>query len=200
MSSRDQQDALFFGYLGLDSTVFERIQIVVDHSSKRVMWLKENEALQSLPSQKGEMGDFCTILTPRCWMSASDLPRRDSWSFANLAFRRRCSGVCACGVCESMVSFMAPLGTACVYSRTYHCICAELMWWSESVDGLLLKLWRWCRLAVPVLYGDSCCSQGFQWLPMTQRTYNVGDKDRTDRLSRGERVGSGGLEVRMVKE
>lgn len=76
----------------------------------------------------------------------------------------------------------------------------ELVRWSESVDGLVPKLWGWCRIAVPVLYGESCCSQVFQWLPMTQRMCNVGDKNRTDRLSRGERVDSGGLEVRMVKE
>jgi hypothetical protein len=45
-------------------------------------------------SQKGEMGDLETSLV-RFLSCSSDLPMRASCSFANLALRRRCSGVWA---------------------------------------------------------------------------------------------------------
>jgi hypothetical protein len=44
----------------------------------------------------GEMVGFCTSLA-RTARSASDLPRRASWSLVNLAFARLCCGVWACG-------------------------------------------------------------------------------------------------------
>lgn len=50
---------------------------------------------ESIPSQTGEMGDLGVSLF--LFLSSSlDLPRRASWSRANLRFARRCWGVCAC--------------------------------------------------------------------------------------------------------
>lgn len=51
----------------------------------------KRESQNSL-SQMGEMGDFCTSLARAC-LSASDLPRRASWSLTNFAFARLCWGV-----------------------------------------------------------------------------------------------------------
>jgi hypothetical protein len=56
---------------------------------------------RNLPSQKGEMGDLETSLV-RFLSCSSDLPMRASCSFANLALRRRCSGVWACRFPQSI--------------------------------------------------------------------------------------------------
>lgn len=54
-----------------------------------------------IPSQTGEMGDLGTSLF--FFLSSSlDLPRRASWSRANLRFARRCWGVCACECVEDI--------------------------------------------------------------------------------------------------
>lgn len=50
---------------------------------------------QDILSQIGEMGDLVATLT-RFLSWSSDLPRRASWSLANLRLARRCCGVCAC--------------------------------------------------------------------------------------------------------
>lgn len=70
----------------------------VDLSARRVPPLcagsvagKERDSL----SQTGDMGDFCASLDRTC-LSASDLPRRASWSLTNFAFARLCWGVWAC--------------------------------------------------------------------------------------------------------
>ena len=59
--------------------------------------------MEVVPSQNVEMGDFCASLT-RFLIWSSDLPMRNSFSFANLALRLRCSGVWAY-IEEARISF-----------------------------------------------------------------------------------------------
>lgn len=60
----------------------------------------------SIPSQKGEMGDFWATFV--FFLSSSlDLPRRVSWSLANFAFARRCWGVWACTVLGQLTMYCA---------------------------------------------------------------------------------------------